>query len=180
MKDNPKTKERTLTVLLMVSIIVIIIMGYFIYNFYNKKISEEKINYNYSYSNIQGLYKGVAKDEDGESRKFELYLSENGTYIYVNYVDNEAGTIGNYTINDGNVILNYLFNKGNDASLTATEGKKILKIGENNLMIDSEPENTNLSSLELKKEKIQDDLYDSINGVNELINNSELLNQYNT
>ncbi len=210
MQENKGTRLNIITFLLIVAIIAIIIMGYFIYKIYNnqdKEINnspagkidnqvsdieqpkddkknntkEEKTNNDYTYSNIQGLYKATTKDKDGENRKYELYLSETGTFIYVNYVDSETGIVGNYTIVDDQIILNYLFSKGNDAELTATEGKKVLKIGENNIITDSKPENTNSSSLELSKEKnSQDDLYYSTNGVNYMINNSNIINKYNS
>lgn len=195
-------------IIAIIIMVAIIIMGYSIHKIYNDKeidnkqagkidnqvsnieqpkddeknnTKEEKTNNDYTYSNIQGLYKANTKDKDGENRKYELYLSETGTFIYVNYVDSETGIVGNYTIVDDQIILNYLFSKGNDAELTATEGKKVLKIGENNIITDSKPENTNSSSLELSKEKnSQDDLYYSTNGVNYMINNSNIINKYNS
>ena len=39
-----------------------------------------------------------------ENRKYELYLSGTGTFIYVNYVDSETGIVGNYTIVDDQII----------------------------------------------------------------------------
>lgn len=208
MQENKGTRLNILTFLLIIVIIAIIIMGYSIYKIYNDKeidnsqaekidnqvsnfeqpksdeennVKEQQTSNIYSYSNVQGLYKGSIKDKDGVDRKYELYLSETGTFIYVNYVDSEKGIVGNYTIVHDKIILNYLFNKGNDAELTVTEGKKELKIGENYTIIDSKPENTNSSSLELTKEKnIQDDLYYSTNGVNYMINNSHIINKYNS
>lgn len=208
MQENKGTRLNILTFLLIIVIIAIIIMGYSIYKIYNDKeidnsqaekidnqvsnfeqpksdeennVKEQQTSNIYSYSNVQGLYKGSIKDKDGVDRKYELYLSETGTFIYVNYVDSEKGIVGNYTIVDDKIILNYLFNKGNDAELTVTEGKKELKIGENYTITDSKPGNTNSSSLELTKEKnIQDDLYYSTNGVNYMINNSHIINKYNS
>lgn len=212
MKDNQGIKVKVLTFLLIFTIIAIIVMGYFIHTFYNEKanennkvnslneeISELKSKYsvkededrdelneetsnNYSYSDIQGFYKGIAKDKDNEgmNRNYELYLSENGTYIYQSFVDNQVGTIGNYTISGDKIILNYLFNTGNDISLTATEGKKTLNIGKNNMITDSEPERTKATSIELKKENEPDDPYYSTNGVNYLINNYSIINKHNS
>ena len=211
MKENKGIKVNILTFLLILTIIAIVIMGYFIYNLYNEKANEtnrvdslngesnenkssysviennakgnqkEEVQTNYSYSDIQGFYKGIAKDKDNEgmNRNYELYLSENGTYIYQSFVDNQVGTIGNYTISGDKIILNYLFNTGNDISLTATEGKKTLNIGENNLITDSEPEKTKSTSIELKKENAPDDLFYSTNGVNYLINNYSIINKHN-
>ena len=212
MKENEGIKINILTFLLILTIIAIVIMGYFIYNLYNEKANEtnrvdslngesnetkssysvienndkgnqkEEVQTNYSYSDIQGLYKGIAKDKDNEgtNRNYELYLSENGTYIYQSFVDNQVGTIGNYTISGDKIILNYLFNTGNDISLTATEGKKTLNIGKNNLITDSEPEKTKSTSIELKKENAPDDPFYSTNGVNYLINNYSIINKYNS
>ena len=209
MKDN---KVKVLTFLLIFTIMAIIVMGYFIYTFYNEKanetnkinslneeISELKSKYsvmgnedkdelneetsnNYSYSDIQGFYKGVAKDKDEEdiNREYELYLSENGTYLYINYVGSQVGTIGNYIVKGDKIILNYLFATGNDIDLTATEGKKTLNIGKNNLITDSEPERTKATSIELKKENAPDDPFYSTNGVNYLINNYSIINKHNS
>lgn len=212
MKDNQGIKVKVLTFLLIFTIIAIIVMGYFIHTFYNEKanennkvnslneeISELKSKYsvkededrdelneetsnNYSYSDIQGFYKGVARDKDEEetNREYELYLSENGTYLYIDYLEAQVGTIGNYIVNGDKIILNYLFAIGNDISLTATEGKKTLNIGKNNLITDSEPERTKATSIELKKENEPYDPYYSTNGVNYLINNYSIINKHNS
>ena len=212
MKDNQGIKVKVLTFLLIFTIIAIIVMGYFIHTFYNEKanennkvnslneeISEIKSKYsvkededrdelneetsnNYSYSDIQGFYKGVARDKEEEetNREYELYLSENGTYLYINYVGSQVGTIGNYIVKGDKIILNYLFDTGNDISLTATEGKKTLNIGKNNSIIDSEPERTKSTSIELKKENVPDDSFYSTNRVNYLISSYSIINKYNS
>ena len=209
MKDK---KVKVLTFLLIFAIMAIIVMGYFIYTFYNEKANEtnkvnslneeiselknkysvmgnedkdelnEETSNNYSYSDIQGFYKGIAKDKDEEdiNREYELYLSENGTYLYINYVGSQVGTIGNYIVNGDTIILNYLFDTGNDISLTATEGKKTLNIGKNNSIIDSEPERTKSTSIELKKENVPDDSFYSTNRVNYLISSYSIINKYNS
>lgn len=190
MKDNQGIKVKVLTFLLIFTIIAIIVMGYFIHTFYNEKANEnnkvnslnEETSNNYSYSDIQGFYKGVARDKDEEetNREYELYLSENGTYLYIDYLEAQVGTIGNYIVNGDKIILNYLFAIGNDISLTATEGKKTLNIGKNNLITDSEPERTKATSIELKKENAPDDPFYSTNGVNYLINNYSIINKHNS
>ena len=190
MKDNQGKKVKVLTFLLIFTIIAIIVMGYFIHTFYNEKANEnnkvnslnEETSNNYSYSDIQGFYKGVARDKDEEetNREYELYLSENGTYLYIDYLEAQVGTIGNYIVNGDKIILNYLFAIGNDISLTATEGKKTLNIGKNNLITDSEPERTKATSIELKKENAPDDPFYYTNGVNYLINNYSIINKHNS
>ncbi len=101
-------------------------------------------------------------------------------YKYIDYVGSQVGTIGNYIVKGDKIILNYLFDTGNDISLTATEVKKTLNIGKNNSIIDSEPERTKSTSIELKKENVPDDSFYSTNRVNYLISSYSIINKYNS
>ena len=231
MEEKKVTKISLSTFFLILAVIVIFIMGYFIYKFYNEKATESKksielqaqvnslngtvgelqgkidnisstINSNskienttsndktisngatdnetktYLYSSIKGSYKGTAKDSDetNVNRNYELYLYENGTFKYVNYTEVETGKIGNYNIVDDTIVLNYLFNTGSDAGLTATEGKKTLKINADNSIADSNPDHSSSSSLILKKVSSSEDV-ENANNVNYLINNYYISNK---
>ena len=231
MEEKKVTKISLSTFFLILAVIVIFIMGYFVYKFYNQKETESKksiqlqaqvnslngtvgelqgkidnisstINSNskienttsndhtiskgatnnetktYLYSSIKGSYKGSAKDSDetNVNRNYELYLYENGTFKYENYTEVETGKIGNYTIVDDTIVLNYLFNTGSDAGLTATEGKKTLKINADNSIADSNPDHSNSSSLILKKVSSSEDV-ENANNVNYLINNYYISNK---
>lgn len=110
----------------------------------------------YTYSDIAGTYKGTSKNNDESNdgysdRHYELNLFENGTFSYENYSDTPNGKIGNYTIVDDTITLNYWFSTGSDTSLDVANGKKTLKLNENNSITDSQPERSNSSNLVLTK-----------------------------
>ena len=138
----------------------------------------------FSYSDVQGLYNGTAtdsaKDEEGSNRNYELYLYENGTFIYSNYISTSAGYIGNYTIVDNTINLNYLFSTGNDSALTAASGTKTLKINDDGSITDTKPDKSSSSNLSLRKDSKAEDIeYFSTHNVNYLINNYSISNKAN-
>ena len=138
----------------------------------------------FSYSDVQGLYNGTAtdsaKDEEGSNRNYELYLYENGTFIYSNYISTSAGYIGNYTIVDNTINLNYLFSTGNDSALTAASGTKTLKINDDGSITDTKPDKSSSSNLSLRKDSKAEDIeYFSTHNVNYLINNYSISNKVN-
>ena len=138
----------------------------------------------FSYSDVQGLYNGTAtdsaKDEEGSNRNYELYLYENGTFIYSNYISTSSGYIGNYTIVDNTINLNYLFSTGNDSALTAAPGTKTLKINDDGSITDTKPDKSSSSNLGLRKDSKAEDIeYFSTHNVNYLINNYSLSNKVN-
>ena len=119
----------------------------------------------YTYSSVKGLYKGTAKDnfESNDDRNYELYLYEDGTFSYSNFVSFESGVTGNYIIVDASIILNYLFTTGNDPAMGATEGQKLLKINEDGIITDSNPINSNSNNLVLKKTSDNNEYKNGIN-----------------
>ena len=138
----------------------------------------------FSYSDVQGLYNGTAtdsaKDEEGSNRNYELYLYENGTFIYSNYISTSSGYIGNYTIVDNTINLNYLFSTGNDSALTAASGTKTLKINDDGSITDTKPDKSSSSNLGLRKDSKAEDIeYFSTHNVNYLINNYSISNKVN-
>ena len=138
----------------------------------------------FSYSDVQGLYNGTAtdsaKDEEGSNRNYELYLYENGTFIYSNYISTSSGYIGNYTIVDNTINLNYLFSTGNDSALTAASGTKTLKINDDGSITDTKPDKSSSSNLSLRKDSKAEDIeYFSTHNVNYLINNYSISNKVN-
>ena len=137
----------------------------------------------YSYDAVKGLYKGIATDnleEENSNRNYELYLYEDGTFSFANYISSSTGKIGNYTIVNNSIILNYLFSTGNDASLTATSGKKTLIINNDGSITDNKPDNSSASNLTLKKDSTAEDIaYFSQHDISYLINNYSISNKAN-
>lgn len=146
----------------------------------NSSTNEKK---SYSYNTVKGLYKGIATDnleEENSNRNYELYLYEDGTFSFANYTSSSSGKIGNYTIVDNSINLNYLFSTGNDASLTATSGKKTLKINNDGSITDNKPDNSSASSLTLKQDFTAEDItYFSQHNISYLINNYSISNKAN-
>ena len=111
----------------------------------NQKMNKENItlekNQDYSYSKIKGLYKFEKEnltDESGSeyNATYNLYLYENGTFIYQLSTMASFGYMGNYVIEDSKIKLNYLFSFNSGASIKVTNEKRDLTINSNNTLVD--------------------------------------------
>lgn len=115
-------------------------------------------NKTYNYSEMKGLYKfetEILTDESGNEYKatYNLYLYENGTFIYKLSTMAPFGYMGNYIIEDNKIRLNYLFSTNSGASIKITKGSKNLTINSNNsITVENQPINTiNLTNITLTK-----------------------------
>ena len=132
----------------------------------------------YAFSNVAGEYQGTSNDnEENADRHYTLYLFENGTFLYENYIDILTGKIGNYTIVDNTIILNYWFQTHSDASLDVITGQKTLHLNSNNSIKDSNPENSNSSNVILNKVPVSEETEkDTI--INHSIDNCKINNKF--
>ena len=152
-------------------VVIIIIMGVSLFLSLNGTINFNKENVNsssnsasggevvndnkvsYSYKEMTGLYTYTSdtwKDElNGgvdENATYQLYLYENGTFVYKVGYKILQYEIGNYTINDNKIILNVLFTKGSGVGINKVSDEQL-----SNLIINSnavlEDNNQNIKEL---------------------------------
>ena len=101
-------------------------------------VSEESISY--TYKDIAGFYsfkeKNTSVTDQDFSLGYNLYLWEDGTFKYQYTMNTESSHLGNYTIVDDEIHLNYLFSGGSDAAINSITGNKVLKITDNNTLVD--------------------------------------------
>ena len=118
----------------------------------NTNIGNKDSIYNYDYGNLKGLYsfrKVLGYDENGEYDiivNYDLYLYENGTFIYRNDMSlSPSAFLGNYVIEDDQILLNYMFRAGSGVGMTYVSDNKVIKIN-------------SLTSLTDNKQPIESDL----------------------
>lgn len=138
---------------------------------------------NYSYKEIAGYYSTkdtVNSGSESLTVGYNLYLYENGTFSYQFLMNAPRGVIGNYIIVDDEIKLNYLFNTGSDASLIATTGSKVLKIKDNNTIVENDAEfakNGGSKTINLVRDNSNNNKED--NSITDYINNYEVINKTN-
>ncbi len=137
----------------------------------------------YSYKDIAGYYSTkdtVNSGSESLTVGYNLYLYENGTFSYQFLMNAPRGVIGNYIIVDDEIKLNYLFNTGSDASLIATTGSKVLKIKDNNTIVENDAEfakNGGSKTINLTRDNSNNNKED--NSITDYINNYEVINKTN-
>ncbi|MGN1358110.1 MAG: hypothetical protein ACI4WU_01950 [Bacilli bacterium] len=155
----------------------------------NKKIfcDESKLlDEKYTYSKIKGLYKysdSTLKDDDGTvySVSYQLYLYENGTFIYNFSRNSHYGYMGNYIIVDDTIVLNYLFSTGGGVGIIVTNGSKILKIETNNLLVDEDQPITsvNLKNVTLERATLEEEnLFLQANNFSNILSDDPIMNNF--
>lgn len=129
-------KNTGLIITIIILAVLVVAMGcYIVYdNFFqketpiediseNKEVHEEVEATDYTYENLEGLYKHTVTTTDDHGNEFypsfELYLYDNGTFHYMESGIFETGQLGNYIIEDDAITLNYLFRHGSDPTLHA-------------------------------------------------------------
>ena len=139
----------------------------------------------YTNKDIAGYYTAEDKinsDSETVTIGYHLYLFENGTFRYQYVMNTIQSTLGNYTIVGNEIHLNYLFNGGSDASLTATNGSKILTINEDKTITDNNAFFASKGASKTIKLEKTTNSNTNINeyDVNYLINNYALFNKENS
>ena len=165
-EEKKVTKISIATFFLIFAIVVIGIMGYFLYTSNIKtadmmanerelntkiakledeilskqnQIQDEKNNNNKT--SWSGIYVGDAEIEpgttpDGET-KVRLYLYENGSFKYEDSPGLSSGHVGYYTINENDLVLHEIVECANDIGRTITNNTISLKINKDNTITDS-------------------------------------------
>ena len=140
----------------------------------NENTVEKSNSISYTYKQLNGLYNyDVPTSEvDEEAGKFggsyNLYLYENGTYVYSSPAGARYGQIGNYIIENDNITLNSLFTFGSGLGInTNFETKQVTIQDINTLKVD----NTVLS-------KTNNDDFIKYNDFNKMIENHPVINEY--
>ena len=115
MEEKKTIKISLVTFFLIIAIIVICIMGYFLYvsntktnEIGNTSSNNSSVENNLTFSSLSGEYIGDAKVEpgttpDGETKVY-LYLYEDGGFCYNNSPGLGSGIVGYYTF-DGNELF---------------------------------------------------------------------------
>ena len=205
MDKKEPIKVSLATFFLIISIIVIIIMGYFMYKLNNRVVllesykneSNEKTNTstetvkdsterfdsnikkNYLYSEIKGKYECSKSYSDGSSF-YELTLYENGTFKYLILFEGSTTLIGNYIIVDDEVRLNEMFIMGGGVGLNATSETLTLKINSDGTIGDTNhfpKDSKNFENIKLEKKQNNTNNLNN-NNVNDLIKSQPLYNDY--
>lgn len=205
MDKKEPIKVSLATFFLIISIIVIIIMGYFMYklnnrvvllesykNEFNEKTNtstetvkdsterfDSNIKKNYLYSEIKGKYECSKSYSDGSSF-YELTLYENGTFKYLILFEGSTTLIGNYIIVDDEVRLNEMFIMGGGVGLNATSETLTLKINSDGTIGDTNhfpKDSKNFENIKLEKKQNNTNNLNN-NNVNDLIKSQPLYNDY--
>ena len=115
-------------------------------------------NKTYTYSEMKGLYKFEYKNLNENSKieyktTYNLYLYENGTFVYKMLNIAPSGYIRNYIIENNEIKLNYLFSFNSGTGIKSIKETKILTINSNNSITDeNQPIDTiNLTNITLTK-----------------------------
>ncbi len=154
----------------------------------NSNVTNKENNKAYNYSEMKGLYKfetEILTDESGNKYRatYNLYLYENGTFIYKLSTMAPFGYMGNYIIEDNKIKLNYLFSTNSGASIKITKGSKNLAINSNNSITDeNQPINTiNLTNITLTKtnETEENKFITDGNDFEKILNNYNIENNEN-
>jgi len=144
----------------------------------------EQENKKYTYNEIKGLYKYNSEnyqDTNGNefSNSYNLYLYENGTFIYRMASATSFRYLGNYTIVDNEIILNHLFTTDSGVGATVTTGIKTLTINTNTTIVDPEENinELNLNSITLEKTNEEEEkTFLKNNDFNNILQNEHLIN----
>lgn len=111
----------------------------------------------YTYRTINGLYKYVGKtikDDDTNTVQtpiFQLYLYENGTFLYdLSTAFNPNIMLGNYIIDNNNINLNAIFRQGSGIGVTPLNENYSLQLNSNNSIIGVESPISEINSSDIK------------------------------
>lgn len=148
-------------------LIILGLAGYIIYDKVmvketNEPVKEEKKvekEITYTYEDMKGLYTFTGDPVYSEGAEgnitptYNIFLDEDGTFIYEWQEYISLGVVGNYIIDEDKIVLNYLYTTGNDISLTRSNETKVLTIGKDgNLTDNNQPmKAVDLKSITLKK-----------------------------
>ena len=111
----------------------------------NLKVTEHEKNIektSYTYEELKGLYsfeESEKRDSDGfnESKSYDLYLYENGTFDYRVSTSTADGRIGNYIIIDNTLKLNCFYSYNLGVGLTYKEGTSTLIINKDGTLTET-------------------------------------------
>lgn len=185
-------KNNSNVVVILLVVIILGLVGFIVYdkvlnktdlennNISNnqEQIAEQKVVY--SYNAIKGLYtyESNMKTQNNFNYEYELYLYENGTFIYYEFEGLKSRAIGNYTIVDNKIILNELFRTGTDVGIKVNKEEILttLIINSDNTITD---ENHDIGSIVLNKEdllKEKEFLEQNENNITYIFNNDYFAN----
>ncbi len=151
--ENKKSNKGIIIILIL---IILALIGYIVYGILNNETNEtietteettETIenqtqgNETYNYSGIKGLYEGKNGDWN-----IQLYLEDDGTFVYNMQSNVHGAYLGNYIIEDNQLKLNTILFEGNGAGLGIEDERLILiEINSNNELIETQnnPRNSN-------------------------------------
>lgn len=131
----------------------------------------------YTYNDIAGLYnyeESIEIDDETFTASYQLYLYEDGTFIYTRAMNTISGNLGNYIIVDDEIHLNYLFSSGSDIALSVMSGNKVLKINSDNSLTDTDSKEIKFTKASSDKEKE----YLKYNDFSNMLKTYSLINEY--
>lgn len=144
----------------------------------NEQTNSEEVNENekngYSYEQMEGLYSYTDEESDGELAGLvhDLYLYENGTYVYKMPARTRYGQIGNYIISDNVIYLNSLFSFNSGVGINSYFENKTLTI--QNL------KELKLDTITLIKDETKVEDFKKNYDFNTFIENNPITNKYST
>ena len=133
----------------------------------------------YTYNDIAGLYtydESIKFEDETFTASYQLYLYEDGTFIYTRAMNAISGNLGNYIIVDDEIHLNYLFSSGSDVALSVMSGNKVLKINGDNSLTETDADSKEIKFVKVSKDKENE--YLKYNDFSNMLKTYSLINEY--